>query len=128
MSTYPTIVDSIKLTELKDLIKIHFYIKMIEKKVDITEFSDRELSILAELYIYGGLSSKKDLQDFTDLCSSKGLTKNSVQSVRNILSKARILGVVKRPKENNWFIIKDYLFKIDSKNLIFKYIIHNVEL
>jgi hypothetical protein len=128
MENFPVVTDNIKLTNFISLIKIHLYIKMIEKDIDVKNFSDRELTVLAELYSFGGVSSKESLSAFAEHCSLKKLSDNSVQSIRNILSKARSLQIVKRPKSNNWLIDKNFLFKIDSKKLIFKYTIHNIDL
>jgi hypothetical protein len=128
MENYPIIKDDIKLNNVLDLIRIHFYIKMIEKGVSLKELSDRELSILCELYYFGGIFSKDMLISFTTLCVEKKLTDNSLQSIRNVLGKARALGIVKRPKANKWVISNDYLPYIQGDRFIFKYIIDNVPL
>lgn len=128
MNDYPTIKDNIKLNNVLDLIRIHFYIKMIEKNVDLKELSDRELSILCELYYFGGTTSKESVTSFSKICSEKKLTDNSLQSIRNVLGKARFLGIVKRPKANKWIISNDYLPYIKGDNFIFKYTIHNIQL
>lgn len=131
MENYPVIKDNIKINNLLDLIKIHFYIKMIEKGVDkISEkkkLSNRELLIICELYNYGGLLVKDDLKKFTNICVEKELSENSIQSIRNVLGKARALGIVKRPKANKWVVANDYLPHLDDKKLIFKYTIHNLD-
>lgn len=127
MENYPVIKDDVKINNLLDLIRIHFYIKMIEKNVDIKELSNRELSIVCELYDFGGLLVKDDLKKFTDICVEKDLSENSVQSIRNVLGKARALGIVKRPKANKWIISNDYLPYLESKKLIFKYTVHNLD-
>ncbi len=128
MENYPVIEDNIKINNLLDLIRIHFYIKMLEKGVDITELSDRELSIICELYNFGGLLIKEDLKTFTESCAKKELTENSIQSIRNVLGKARGLGIVKRPKANKWLISNEYLPRLESQKLIFKYTIHNIDI
>ncbi len=128
MENYPVIKDDVKINNLLDLIRIHFYIKMIEKGVDIKKLSDRELSIICELYNYGGLLVKQDLKKFTDLCVERDLSENSVQSIRNVLGKARSIGIVRRPKANKWIVSSDYLPHLDSKKLIFKYTVHNLDI
>lgn len=127
MENYPVIRDDVKINNLLDLIRIHFFIKMIEKMVDIKSLSDRELSIMCELYNYGGLLVKDDLKKFTNICVEKDLSENSIQSIRNVLGKGRALGIIKRPKANKWVISNDYLPHLDSKKLIFKYTIHNLD-
>ena len=128
MENYPIIKDDVKLNDVLDLIRIHFYIKMIEKGVSLKELSDRELSIICELYYFGGILSKEMLLDFSKLCIDKKLTDNSLQSIRNVLGKARGLGIVKRPKANKWVVSNDYLPHIAGDKFIFKYTIHNISL
>lgn len=128
MENYPVIKDDVKINNLSDLIRIHFYIKMIEKGVDIKKLSDRELSIICELYNYGGLLVKEDLKIFTQNCVGKDLSEDSIQSIRNVLGKARAIGIVRRPKANKWIISNDYLPPLDSQKLIFKYTIHNLDI
>lgn len=127
MENYPVIKDDIKINNLLDLIRIHFFIKMIEKSVDLKELSNRELSIICELYYFGGLQVKNDLKRFTDICVEKNLSEDSIQSIRNVLGKGRALGIIKRPKANKWIISNDYLPYLDSSKLIFKYTIHNLD-
>lgn len=127
---YPIIKDNVKVDNVLDLIRIHFYIKIIEKGSHLKKvtLSDRELSILCELYYFGGVTSKEKMIEFSELCSSKNLSDHSLQSVRNVLGKARAIGIVKRPKANKWVISNDYLPHIEGDKFIFKYIIHNIEL
>lgn len=128
MDNYPVVSDKIKINNLLDLIRIHFYVKMIEKGVDVKKLSDRELSIICELYDFGGLLIKNDLKRFTEVCVEKDLSENSIQSIRNVLGKARALGIVRRPKANKWLVSNEYLPHLDSKKLIFKYTIHNLDI
>lgn len=128
MENYPIIKDDIKINNVLDLIRIHFYIKMIEKGVSLKKLSNRELSIVCELYYFGGILSKEKMIEFSKLCSSKKLTDNSLQSIRNVLGKARAVGIVKRPKANKWIISNDYLPYLSGDKFIFKYIIHNIPL
>lgn len=128
MENYPIIKDDIKLENVLDLIRIHFYIKMIEKGVSLKKLSDRELSIICELYYFGGVLNKEMLVDFSNLCVSKKLSDNSLQSIRNVLGKGRALGIVKRPKANKWVVSNDYLPHIVGDKFIFKYTIHNISI
>lgn len=128
MENYPIIRDDIKINNLLDLIRIHFYIKMIEKNINSIQLSNRELSIVCELYAFGGLLVRGDLKRFTDICVDKKLLERAnIQSIRNVLGKARFLGVIRRPKANKWIISNDYLPQLDSDKLIFKYTIYNVD-
>lgn len=105
------------------LVKIHLFIKLVENNIS-AEFTDRELNILSHLYTYGGVTDKLSMELFTEHCfDNKLLEKNSVQSIRNVLGKARELGVVKRRKSNNWKISDGFLQKTDKQFTVFKYIL-----
>lgn len=117
------IEDTITMDKVS-LIKIHLFIKLVENSIsDI--LSDRELNILSFLYAYGGITDKVSMEDFSNRCFHMALSeKDSIQSVRNALGKARELGVVKRRKVNNWKLDDNYLPKLPIDNdLVFKYIL-----
>lgn len=117
------IEDTITMDKV-NLIKVHLFIKLVENSLsDI--LSDRELNILSYLYVYGGITDKDSMEDFSNRCFVKGISEtNSIQSVRNALGKARELGVVKRRKVNNWKLDDTYLPKLPiDNNLVFKYIL-----
>lgn len=119
------IEDRIKIDKL-NLVKIHLFIKMTQNKIS-DHFTDRELAILSYLYMYGGIVDKSSMQDFSEKCFSQQLCeKFSVQSVRNVLGKAREFDVVKRRKSNNWKITESYLPKLAHDTLVFKYTITNM--
>jgi hypothetical protein len=128
MANYPVVKDNIKLNNLLDLFRIHFFIKLLEKNVTKEILTERELSIICELYKFGGLQKRSDLNDFTQICVDKELTADSLQSVRNVLGKARLIGIVKRPKANKWVISNDYLPPLDTDKIILDYTIHNLDL
>ena len=85
MANYPVVKDNIKLNNLLDLFRIHFFIKLLEKNVTKEVLTERELSIICELYKFGGLQKRSDLNDFTQICVDKELSADSLQSVRNVL-------------------------------------------
>lgn len=120
----PIIEDKLILSK-KELIKIHLYIKMVEKGID-KEFSHREMDILAELYCFGGTQDKINLQEFFNHCFAHGFSKEgAAHSVRNALSKGRRFKIIKRKKANFWQIDKDYLPPLSSSFLAFKYFFTN---
>lgn len=117
--------DSIKFDSLNQLIKIHLFIKLVENGLS-DKFSDRELSILSNLYVFNGIGDKESFTGFTEDCVNRNICEsNSVQSVRNVLSKSRQLNIVKRKKCNNWRIADSYLPKIDNDFIAFKYLFTN---
>lgn len=119
-----TLDKNIKLKK-EDLIKVYLYITLIEKGC-MDCFSDRELSILALLYNINGINNDKELKYFSTLCFDKHLTKiDSVQSVRNVLSKARSKGIVKRKSSNNWRIDSSILTPNDNEFMAFRYFLTN---
>jgi hypothetical protein len=126
-----TIKDEVTVASLNECIKIHLFIQCIKKGFNISKFSERELSILSELYIFGGLNSKDDFEKFFNICKTNKIiapdTKNE-QSIRNALSKARGAKIVKRPTASKWFITTDILPKTEGlKVLQLNYSIINVK-
>ena len=107
-----SLIEDTIIIDKVNLIKVHLFIKLVENSIsDI--LSDRELNILSYLYIYGGITDKDSMEDFSSKCFIMNLSeKNSIQSVRNALGKARELGVVKRRKVNNWKLDDSYLPKL----------------
>ena len=121
----PLIENKLKLNK-SELVKVHLFIKLISNKI-IKEFTEREIDILAELYIYGGIEDKDGSDKFLEHCYAIGLSKlGSANSVRNALSKGRKFKVVKRKKANYWKLDKEYLPEFDSPNLAFKYLLTNI--
>ena len=100
--------------------------KMGRKKVN---FSNRELSVLVYLYIINGISSAEEMVNFIETCYSLGFTKViSPQSIRNVLTKAREIGWVKRPSSNTWkvIVIPDSLEEVFYiRALMTNYVINN---
>lgn len=122
----PVIQNKLRLDKI-DLIKIHLFIKLISNKVN-SNFSDREVDILAELYIFGGIEDKESSDKFIEHCYKMGLSKiGASNSVRNALSKGRKHKVVKRKKANYWKIDKDYLPEFDSDTIVLKYLLTNAK-
>ena len=121
-----SLIEDTILINKAEQVKVHLFIKLVENKKE-NELSGRELGILSELYVYGGITDKSSMEHFSTICFNIGLCEtDSVQSVRNALGKARELGVVKRRKVNNWKIDDEYLPKLPIDNdLIFKYIVKN---
>lgn len=128
MTGIPVIKDKIKINKLSDLVRIHLYTKMVEKEIESKSLTDRELLILCNLYVFGGVFSKDDILKFSADCFIKKLSDDSVQSIRNVLGKGRALGIVKRARANKWVISQDYLPKIDSDKLILQYTFHNLDI
>lgn len=125
-NTIRVIEDKIKFNK-ESLIKIHLFIKFVQNHLS-GKFSDREVDILSLLYTYGGITNKQTMDDFSMKCfDNKLCDKYSVQSIRNVLGKAREFGIVKRRKSNNWKITDDYLPRIEDNILVFKYMLTNLE-
>lgn len=119
-----SLIEDTIIMDKVNLIKVHLFIKLVENSIsDI--LSDRELNILSYLYVYGGIIDKDSMEDFSNKCFVMALSeKDSIQSVRNALGKARELGVVKRRKVNNWKLDDSYLPKLPVDNdLVFKYLL-----
>lgn len=122
----PVIEQNIQVEKI-DLIKIFLYISLLKRGL-IEKFSDRELSIISNLYCKNGTSSKEDLNLFIDNCYNLGLgKKGSENSIRNVFSKGRNLGILKRDKANKWNLQEEYLPKYNSNILVLKYLLTNYD-
>jgi len=122
-----SVIEDKIVVKVEDLIKIHLFIKLVEGSV-LQEFSSRELNILTHLYTYGGVTDKESICAFAEDCFNNNLCeKNSLQSVRNVLGKAREHGIVKRRKSNNWRISDSFLPKLDTEHFVFKYFLTDVQ-
>lgn len=116
------IVKDIKGISKENLLRVHLYLIMVERGIH-EEFSHRELSILVQLFLFGGISSTKDFDEFTKVCFEKGLIKKlSQQSIRNVFTIARSFKLVKRPTKTNWFIPTDVIPNSDGY-MVLKYVI-----
>ena len=121
----PVIENKLKLNKI-DLIKIHLFIKLISEK--ISDFTEREINILAELYEFGGIEDKESSEKFIQHCYTLGLSKEGAAiSIKNVLSKGRKYKILKRKKANFWKIDKDYLPEFESDILVFKYLLTNLQ-
>lgn len=122
----PVIEQNIQVEKI-DLIKIFLYITLLKRGL-VDNFSDRELSIISNLYCKNGTTSKEELNLFIEDCYELGFSKpGSDNSIRNVFSKARRLGILKREKANKWRVQEGYLPKYNSDILVFKYLLTNYD-
>lgn len=113
------ISDKILLPDIRDVLRIHFYIKFMQKKI---QFFDSDLDIIIELYLFGGYSTSDEQKRFIRLCLSKKY-KKSIQSVRNSFSRYVNAGVLIKNKNRELYINEEYLPTIDFDKLILSHII-----
>lgn len=86
----------------ESLIKILLILEL-EKRGKNYNISNRELDIIVYLYTIGGVSNKETMESFIGGCFEKGyIRNNSEQSIRNVLTKGRNLGLIRRRTANNW--------------------------
>ena len=116
---YKILSDKILLPSLRDVLRIHFYIKFMQNKV---EFFDSDLDIIIELYLAGGYSSTDEQNRFIRLCINKRY-KKSVQSVRNSFSRYVNSGVLKKPKNRELYVSEEYLPTIEFDKIILNHVI-----
>ena len=116
------IKDNLEFPNLEKLIFAHLFLKSLHNNIYVGEnLSIREMTVICDLYCYGGTSSKEDLSKFINHCISKNSFSDSIQSVRNALAKGRKLGIVKRASANKWQVSKDYLPKFPTELIAFEY-------
>lgn len=126
-TNYPTFIFNLKVNR-EELIKFAFSLALLEYNIDRDkkiEFSNRELDVLTLLYNRGGIDNSEGMDKFVLECFEKGFIRsNSTQSIRNIFTKARAIGFIKRRTVNNWKIA--ILPNTDSQ-IIIKSLLTNVE-
>lgn len=117
----PVLEDKIRLRSKREVLRLFLYTKLIEKGI---VFSSSELDVLMELYEMGGYYDIDNELSFFNQCIDKKY-RNSLQSVRNVLTKFVNLGVVKKPKIHKRFISEDYLPQIDSEQVGLMFFVSN---
>lgn len=113
------IKDTVLLEEKDQVLKVHFFIKMLQKGIRPFE---RDIDIIIELYNFGGYTNSEQQARFIDSCIKKGYRK-SVQSLRNTLSKYVSMGVFEKSKNTTLKISDLYLPKMEFSKLILIYTI-----
>lgn len=118
-------IDDNLILPKEDLVKIHLYIKLTQDNKS-NKFSDRELRIISRLYMNGGVNSNKEFKDFSDGCFEKNLCKSGAyNSIRNVFTKGRECGLLKRKSSNNWKLHENYILETKSDILVLKYFLSN---
>lgn len=102
------VVESKIQTSKRKLVKIYLLFKLIENNLE-KEFSDGELDILVNLYIFGGVSDREMFKSFLNNSYKLGLSKKGSNSIRNLFGKARIHGILIRKSSSNWQFNKKYI-------------------
>lgn len=117
----PVIEDKIILNNKREVMRLFLYIKLLEKGV---KTSNTELNVLMELYEFGGYyNQEQETHFFTKCINSKFRT--SDQSIRNVLTKFKNVGVVKKVKIHQRYISEEFLPKIDSQMVGLMFFVSN---
>lgn len=126
MQTELPVVESKKKIDSKfGLVKIHLFIYLVENNKS-ENYTNRELEVLTHLYCGKGIEDKESMQQFFQFCYKNNYVKEGAEnSIRNIFSKAKEDGILKRKKVNHWKFQKDLLSEYDSDVLVFKYLLTN---
>lgn len=115
--------DKILLSNKKDVLRVHLYLKFIQYGIQPFE---NDIDILIELYCFGGYKGREEQEEFINLCLSKDY-KKSKQSIRNILSKYTNLGVLSKPKNLSLSINEKYIPNIDFDKLVLQHTVSHAE-
>ena len=98
-------VDNIILPSKKDVLRVHLYLRLIQYGIQPFE---NDIDILLELYCFGGYKGKDKQEEFITRCIDKRF-KSSRQSIRNILSKYTVMGVLDKPKNLSLFMNNKFI-------------------
>lgn len=117
----PVIEDKIKLRTKRDVLRLFLYTKLTERGI---RFSDTELDVLMELHEMGGYYNTEEESVFFTNCIQKKF-RTSPQSVRNVLTRFVMNGVVRKPRIHQRFIDRDLLPRIESDVVGLMFLVHN---
>lgn len=117
----PVIEDKIKLRTKREVLRLFLYTKLTERGI---RFSDTELDVLMELHEVGGYYTIEQEGIFFDNCIQKKF-RTSPQSVRNVLTRFVMNGIVRKPKIHQRYISTELLPTIDSDVVGLMFLVHN---
>lgn len=116
--------DKVLLKKRADVLRLHLYMRFLQ--LGIKPF-ENDISIIVELYLFGGYNNSEDQSKFIKLCLEKNL-KKSWQSVRNTLSKYVSLGIFDKPRNSSLYVNEKFIPKIDNfDKLILQHIISHAD-
>lgn len=115
--------DKILLSNKKDVLRVHLYLKFIQ--YDIQPF-ENDIDILIELYCFGGYSGREKQEEFINLCLQRDY-KKSKQSIRNVLSKYTNLGVLNKPKNLYLSVNEKFIPNIEFDKLVLQHVVSHAE-
>lgn len=115
--------DRVLLKEKRDVLRVHLYFKLIEYGIKPFE---NDISIIIELYLFGGYSNSEEQNKFIDICMKKKLKKSS-QSVRNTLSKYVSAGVFRKPKNKVLTLDERFIPTVTCDKLVLQHTISHAE-
>jgi len=99
------ISDKLTFSSKRDIILIHLYVKSKQFKIDLSE---GVMSLLYYMYEIGGISKEADLIELSKLCIAN-TTIQTLNSVRNTISKCVAIGVIKNNGKYNKQIASEWL-------------------
>lgn len=115
--------DKTLLKTKRDVIRLHLYLKFLERGIRPLE---KDMELILELFEFGGYMNKEEQDDFIHLCLEKEYRK-SEQSVRNTLSKYVSLGVFKKSKNTKLKVSEDFIPSVDCNKIVLKYIVSHAD-
>lgn len=115
--------DRVLLKEIRDVLRVHLYFKLMQHGIKPFE---NDISIMIELYLFGGYSNSEEQSKFIDICIKKKL-KKSDQSVRNTLSKYVAKGVFKKPKNKHLSLDERFIPRVQCDKLVLQHTITHAE-
>jgi hypothetical protein len=113
----PVVQDTIKLDSKRSVMRLLLYVKLLENGI---KCSEKDLEILTELYEFGGYHSHQEEVLFFAKCIDLRFRRSN-QSLRNVLTRFKKLGVIKKLKIHQRQISPTYLpdIKSDKVGLMF---------
>lgn len=106
--------DKMLLEDKKDVLRLYLYSKLLQYRIKPYE---NDISILLELYQFGGYNNSEEQNNFITTCLEKKL-KKSAQSVRNTLSKYTKLKVLHKPKNRVITLSDEFIPPVNCDKLV----------
>lgn len=110
-------LDKVLLADKRDVLRVHLYLKFLQYGIQPYE---NDISIVIELYVFGGYKDSHKQEEFFDLCLEKKYKKTK-QSIRNTLSKYTNLGVFEKPRNTSLNISSKYIPTIEFDKLLLQH-------
>ena len=116
-------LDNVLLSSKRDVLRVHLYLKLLQYGIKPYE---NDMSIIIELYCFGGYDNIKKQEKFFDICLEKKY-KKSKQSIRNTLSTYTKLGVFIKPRSASLSVSSKFIPSAEFDKILLQHTIFHAD-